>query len=57
MVRIAIDLSSLVFIRLEGSGALFVDGDGDEIKLYVTGAEADWQAAKEEILKATEASL
>ena len=53
--RIAIDLSSLVFVQLEGDGALFVDGDGDEVKLYVTGNKHDRQAAVKEIMKAVEA--
>ena len=54
MNRIAIDLSSLVFAGIEGDGALFVDGDGDEIEFYVTGNKHDWQAAVKEIMKAVE---
>lgn len=35
--RIEIDLSTLVFVGLCGDGALFEDGDGDEILPRATG--------------------
>lgn len=52
MNKITIDLSSLVFIRLEGDGALFMDDEGDEIRFYASGTPEDRQAAVNEIMKA-----
>ena len=50
--RIEIDLSTLVFLHVCGDGALFMDGDGDEILLRATGNEHDLKAAAKEFLKA-----
>ena len=56
MNRIAIDLSSLVFVEIKEKKALFIDGEGDEIAFYVTGNKHDRQAAVKEIMKAVEAA-
>lgn len=50
--RIEIDLSTLVFVGVCGDGALFCDGDGDEILLRATGNRHDNDAAVREFLKA-----
>ena len=52
MPDIEIDLTSLVFLRIENDGALFVDGDGDEILFRATGNQYDQAAAVKEINKA-----
>ena len=50
--RIELDLSSLVFVGLEGKGALFRDGDNWEVLLVATGNHYDLAAAARELLKA-----
>ena len=50
--RIEIDLSGLVFLGICGDGALFVDGDGDEILFRATGNEHDLKAAAGELRRA-----
>ena len=52
MPDIEIDLTSLVFLRFENGGALFLDGDGDEILFRATGNQHDREAAVEELNKA-----
>lgn len=56
MNKISRNLASLVFIRMEPGGmALFIDGEGDEIRFYVNGQLADIEAAIGEIMKAVKA--
>ena len=50
--RIEINLSTLVFIGVCGDGALFLDGDGDEVLFRVTGNRYDQKAAARELRKA-----
>ncbi len=52
MPDIEIDLTSLVFLRIESGGALFLDGDGDEILFRATGNQHDQEAAVKELNKA-----
>jgi hypothetical protein len=54
--RIEINLATLVFVGLCGDGALFVDGDGDEILLRASGNKHDLKAAAREFLKAAKAA-
>lgn len=51
-MQIEIDLSTLVFVRIEGYTAIFIDGDGDEILFLATGNQRDREAAIREINKA-----
>ena len=53
--RIEIDLSHLVFLHLCGDGALFLDGDGDEILFRATGNQYDLEAAAWELRQAAAA--
>jgi hypothetical protein len=53
--RIIIDLSTLIFIRQEDGGALFLDGDGDEILFYASGNPYEIEAASQELLRAAAA--
>ena len=52
--RIEINLSHLVFLHLCGDGALFLDGDGDEILFRATGNKHDLEAAAWELRRAAE---
>jgi len=56
MNRIAINLASLYFVGLEPGGVVvFIDGEGDEIRLYVNGQPGGIEAAIGEIRKAVKA--
>jgi len=49
MPNVEIDLTSLVFLRIEDGGAIFLDGDGDEILFRVTGNQHDREGAVKEL--------
>ncbi|MDD4985630.1 MAG: hypothetical protein PHQ43_07565 [Dehalococcoidales bacterium] len=50
--RIEIDLSTMVFVGVCGDGALFMDGDGDEILFRTGGNKHDLAAAACELRRA-----
>ena len=54
MPNIEIDLTSLVFLRIKDGGALFLDGDGDEVLFKATGNHYDREMAVKELNKAGE---